>query len=291
MKNFKLTIILLFITAFLTAQNGQAYKIFNAKGKKVSYKKMIKKLSKADIVLFGEHHDNSINHWLELVVTKDLAKTRGLTLGAEMIEADNQTALNDYLSGKIDKKGLDSLARLWKNYKTDYKPLVDFAKSKHIKFIATNVPRRYASKIFRKGFEALDSISDEEKTWIAPLPIAYDKELPGYVKMKAMMGGHGGENLPKAQAIKDATMGYFIYQNLESGKLFIHYNGSYHSDNYEAISWYLNKYHSLNKAKNKELNIITIGISKQDNIKKLDSEHKNIANFIIAIPSDMTKTL
>jgi uncharacterized iron-regulated protein len=45
-----------------------------------------------------------------------------------MIETDNQQALNQYLAGKIDQKALDSLARLWSNYKTDYKPLVDFAK-------------------------------------------------------------------------------------------------------------------------------------------------------------------
>ncbi len=265
------------------AQNKPAYKLYNAKGKKVSYKKMIKKMSKADVVLFGEYHNNPIIHWLQYEATKDLSVENKLILGAEMFEADNQNELNNYLSGAIDAKALDTVARLWNNYKTDYKPLVDFAKDNKLKFIATNIPRRYASLVFRGGFEALEELTDDEKTWIAPLPIAYDKTLPGYVKMKEMMGGHGGDNLPKAQAVKDATMGYFILENLQDKKLFVHYNGSYHSDNYEGIYWYLKK-------GNPNLQISTVSVIEQENIKKFDTENKLKADFIIVVPSTMTKT-
>ena len=79
-------------------QSKPAYKIYNAKGKAVSYKKMIKKLEKSDIILFGENHNNAIAHWLQLEVTTDLHKIRKLSLGAEMIEQDNQDELNDYLT-------------------------------------------------------------------------------------------------------------------------------------------------------------------------------------------------
>ncbi len=283
MKKILVFVSALLFSATIFAQKGEAYKIFNQKGKKVSYKKMLKKIAKADVVFIGEHHNNAIVHWLELQITKDAAKTRKLTLGAEMFEADNQQALNDYLAGKITKKGLDTLARLWPNYKTDYKPLVDFAKDKKIKFIATNVPRRNAKIVFRKGFKGLETLSDKEKSWIAPLPIKYDKNLPGYVKMLEMMGGHGGENLPKAQAIKDATMGYFISKNLENGKLFIHYNGSYHSDNFEGILWYL-------KNSNPDLKVVTITTVEQDSVKNLENDNKNVANFHIVVPSDMAKS-
>ena len=93
--------------------------------------------------------------------------------------------------------------------------------------------------------------------------------------MKSMMGGHGGDNLPKAQAIKDATMAHFILKNLEPGKLFMHFNGSYHSDNYEGINWYL--YRSA-----KQLSIVTIGIAEQSSIKKLEEKYLGNADFIIA---------
>ncbi len=283
MRKLIVFLLLTSCTALMFSQNKPAYKLYNANGAKVSYKSMIKKMSKSDVVLFGEHHNNPIIHWLQLETTVDLNELRKLTLGAEMFEADNQTPLNNYLMDTIDQKGLDTLARLWKNYKTDYKPLVDFAKKNQLKFIAANVPRRFASKVFKGGFESLDSLTSEEKTWLAPLPIKYDATLPGYIKMKAMMGGHGGDNLPKAQAVKDATMAYFILKNREDNNLFIHYNGSYHSDGYEGINWYL-------KQNNNNLKIVTVSVVEQENVKKFNKENKQLADFIIVVSSAMTKT-
>lgn len=257
--------------------------MYNANGSEVSYQKMIDKMGKADVVLFGEHHKNPIVHWLQLEATADLNTTRKLTLGAEMFEADNQQELNDYLSGKITQKAFDTVARLWKNYLTDYKPLVDFAQKNHLKFIATNIPRSYASKVYKGGFESLDSLTAEEKSWMAPLPIKYDANLPGYVKMKKMMGGHSGDNLPKSQAIKDATMAYFIAKNRVNGQLFIHYNGAYHSDDFEGIYWYL-------KQENPSIKIVTVSVVEAKNIKKFNKERKGKADFIIVVPSTMTKT-
>ena len=199
----------LFLLSFVTAglaQDKPAYVLFNSKGKKLSYKKMIRVLKEKDIVLVGEFHNNAISHWMELEITKDLKESRELVLGAEMFEADNQEPLDKYLAGQLSAKGLDSNARLWKNYPTDYAPLVNFAKENKNPFAATNVPRRYASLVAKGGFEKLDSLPSLEKNWIAPLPVDYDPELPGYKKMIEMMGGHAGPNLPKAQAIKDATM-------------------------------------------------------------------------------------
>ena len=152
-------LLFVFALSFLTVSAQKApYVIYNAKGKKVSYKKMLKTLEDKDMVLFGELHNNPIAHWLQYELTADLHTKRQLILGAEMIEADNQDELDDYLSGKIDYKALDSTARLWNNHKTDYAPLVDFARDSSLVFVASNVPRRYASMVYRGGFEALDSL-------------------------------------------------------------------------------------------------------------------------------------
>jgi len=282
MKLYSLIAVIVF-TSFTSAQDKQPYQLFDKKGKATTYKKLVKTAGDAEVVFFGEHHDNSVIHWLELEITKDLAETKSLVLGAEMIEADNQKQLDQYLKGEINQKVFDSTARLWNNHKTDYKPLVDFAKEKHFPFIATNVPRRYASKVYKGGFESLDGLSAEEKTWIAPLPIAYDATLPGYVKMLEMSGGHGGDNLPKAQAVKDATMGYFIAKNLKPNTVFVHYNGTYHSDNYEGINWY------LKKAK-PGVKIVTIAAVSQKDVSKLEKEHLNLADFILVVDEDVTKT-
>lgn len=278
-----ITSILLFATIISVAQDKKAYQIFDKNGKKTLYEKLLKAGEKAEVVLFGEYHDNSIVHWLQLEFTKDLAEKKPLVLGAEMLEADNQSQLDHYLKGEINQKQLDSSARLWKNYKTDYKPLVDFAKEKKFSFIATNVPRRYASLVFKKDLVALDSLSAQEKSWIAPLPIEFDINLPGYKNMMGMQGGHAGDKMPKAQAIKDATMAYFIHKNRKENSTFVHYNGTYHSDNYEGINWYLKKLDA-------EIKIITIATVEQKDITKLEDEHYNKADFILVIDEDVTKT-
>ncbi len=271
------------IALSVLAQQKPAYILYNSKGKKVSYKKMLKVLTQKDIVLFGEFHNNAIAHWLQLEVTKDCDKNRDLVLGAEMFEQDNQQALDLYLQGKITTKQLDSMARLWKNYPTDYAPLVNYAKENKIPFAATNIPRRYASLVAKGGFQTLDTLPAQAKAWMAPLPMAYDAELPGYKKMKEMMGGHGGDNLPKAQASKDATMAHFILQYYKPGSLFIHYNGAYHSENYEGILWYLKK-------QKPELDYATITTISQKDVHSLLTENKGKADFIICVDEDMTNT-
>jgi len=277
---FSLLVILSFTAA---AQKKQPYTLYNAKGRKVSYEKMLKFIADKDILLFGEYHNNAIAHWLQLEVTKDLKEKCNLVLAAEMFEQDNQEAIDLYLAGSIRQKQLDSMARLWKNYSTDYAPLVNFAKENKIAFAASNVPRRYASMVSKGGFAVLDTLPAKEKAWIAPLPIAYDAELPGYKKMIEMMGGHGGENLPKAQALKDATMAHFMLKYYQPGSLLIHYNGAYHSDFYDGLNWYLKK-------QNPSLKIATISTVSQKNIHKLSAEHLGRADFIICVDEDMTNT-
>lgn len=283
MKRFLFTLTIVFFALQASAQNNGPYVIYNAKGKKISYKKMMKQLSDQDAVFFGELHNNPISHWLQLEVTTELQKSRQLVLGAEMMETDNQDELDDYLEGKINQKGLDTLARLWNNYKTDYKPLIDFAKNNDLRFIATNIPRRYASMVNKEGFEALENLSTEEKAWIAPQPFPYDANLPRYVNILDMMAGHGTPNLVKAQASKDATMAHFIATNHAPNSLFIHYNGSYHSDFHEGIIWYLNQFKPGMK-------ILTITTVEQADITKLNTEHLNQADFIFCVDENMTKT-
>lgn len=282
MKTTFLSILLLFTICF-QAQEKKSYQLFDQNGKKVTYDKLLKSALKTQVVLFGEYHNNSVSHWLQLELTKDISGKMPIVLGAEMLEADNQKQLNQYLKGEIDQKKLDSTARLWPNYKTDYKPLVDFAKENKFDFIATNIPRRYASMVSKKGFEALETLTSEEKSWIAPQPIPYDANLPGYVEMMKMMGEHTSVNMPKAQASKDATMAYFINKNLKKDTVFIHYNGTYHSDNFDGINWYLKQY-------NPTIQIITISTVEQKDISKLDKENYNKANYILVIDEDVTKT-
>jgi uncharacterized iron-regulated protein len=290
-------LLLLVLGCFAFTSDKPAYQFYTQKLKTVRYQKILKEAAEADIVFFGELHNNPICHWLELQLTKDLYAERKeqLVLGAEMFEADNQQALSDYVSGKTTDKEFPKQARLWNNYKTDYRPIVDFAREHKLSVVATNVPRRYASAVARLGFASLDTVPTAQKAWIAPLPITVDLTLPGYKAMLDMMHGDAvapstpkapsdqAANFARAQAIKDATMAYFILQNRKPGTTFLHFNGSYHSNNFEGIIWYL-------RQKQPDLKIVTIASVEVPDVDKPDKTNQNLASFILHIPTDMTKT-
>ena len=96
--------------------------------------------------------------------------------------------------------------------------------------------------------------------------------------------GHASPNLPKAQAIKDATMANSILKNWQKGQIVLHFNGSYHTDKYLGIIWYLKRH-------NPDAKVSTITTVQQDDISKLNDEYKGSADFIIVVPSSMTKTI
>lgn len=277
-------ILLLIATVFLSfsKSDNPGFVIYNAKGKKVNFEKMIKGLQDADVILFGELHNNPVSHWLQLEVSKAFIDKEPV-FGAEMYESDTQVIIDEYLAGYITDKNFKEQMRLWKNNETDYQPLVDLAKENNRPFIATNVPRRYASIVYHNGFEGLEPLSDQAKQWIAPLPVEVDMELSSYKKMLEMGMSHGGDNIVKAQALKDATMAYFIEKNLDKGKVFIHFEGAYHSDDYQAIYYYLKKLRP-------ELKIKTITTVEQADVTKLEEENLNKADYIIAVDEDMTTT-
>ena len=272
----------------LMGQHNNAYRIFTRTGEATDYTAMLHGASNARVVLFGELHNNPIAHWLQFELSKDLHEVHDslLIMGAEMFEADNQVILDEYLSGTILERHFKAEAKLWNNYDTDYRPLVELARKNGLPFIATNIPRRYAALVHRGGFEALESLSEQALSYIAPLPPPYDPELPGYKAMLEMEGlpAHTSENFPKAQAIKDATMAYFILQNLPENGFFIHFHGTYHSNNDEGIQWYLHQYAE------EPLQVFTISTVEQDSVDELDEDHHGLADFIIAVPASMTKT-
>ncbi len=304
MKNILITLVVLLMSVSLNAQDKPAYQIFTGDGNDVRYSKMMKDLQKADFVFYGELHNNAIAHWLELEITRDLfeEKRQELVLGAEMFETDNQILIDELFNGFLTDKKFTEDCRLWKNYPTDYKPLLMFAKEKKIPFVATNVPRRYASLVASKGLEVLDSLSFEAKAFLPPLPIVFDPEVPCYKNMLSMMNemaapaagvkaapaaaampAHSGQNTVKAQAIKDATMAWFMNKYYKPGNQFIHYNGSYHSDNHEGIIWYLKKLQPNAK-------IVVITTVSQDELKELGTEGKGKGDFVVVVQSRMTNT-
>jgi len=285
---FKKSFLIFFFTLVFQFSFGQTepYKIFNSNGKEVTFETLIKESQKNEVVFFGELHNNSITHWLQLQVLKNLHEEgKQVVLSGEFFERDDQLNIDEWWAGKITDKNFEAEAKLWNNYQVDYKPMMLFAKKNKIPFVASNVPRKYASMVSRQGLVSLDSLSDEAKKSIATLPIEVDKTLPGYVGMKDMMHGSGmnAEFMVEAQAVKDATMAYSLFEYLGKGNTIFHINGSYHSNNYEGIIWYLKKAYPKTK-------ILTVSTVEQESIKELEENSKKIADFIIVLPTDSPKS-
>lgn len=282
------------ILAFLspiTAQNKPAYQLFKSNGKSAKYEKMIKDLAESDMVFFGEYHTNPISHWLQLEVSKSLFEIKGdkLFFGAEMFENGNQLVLNEYLQDFYpEDKMLPEITQLWGNYKTDYKPLVDFAKDNKLRFIATNIPRRYASMLNKKGMDALKELSPEALEMISPdLEKHFDPTVKAYAEMADKMGGHVPPsmlNIQIAQASKDATMAHFSLKNFNPGDLLLHFQGSYHSNYNQGIIWWINQIQPGLNIKS----ITTVMESEWDEMSKED--RAEIADYIIVVADNMTMT-
>jgi uncharacterized iron-regulated protein len=343
MKYFSLVITLFFFAFSAFANDFPAYKIYDSDGDEVEFEDVIEQSVESDIVFFGELHNNPICHWLQLELTKAVyAENPNIKLGFEMFESDDQLVINEFFDDLYSENRFKGEMKLWKNYKTDYKPLLDFAKENKLKLIATNTPRRYATLVAKKSFTALDSLTDDAKKFIAPLPIIVDLELPGYKKMGEMFGeGHTqpkgkmppamksdkkdstksgmqhdpkalrnsipdkhkmpagskmhGKNpmhkkgadmmtkLKQAQALKDATMAHFTMSNLAEGEVFIHFNGTYHSNNHEGIVWFIQQ-------KMPDKKIVTIATIEKDDINELTDEEMKLGDFILVIPKSMTIT-
>lgn len=263
-----------------------AYRLFDRRGAETRYGTMLDHLEKSSVVLFGELHINPIVHWLQFELTKDLfarVKER-LIVGAEMFEADDQIIIDEYMAGTIGHDNLTAEAKVWDNYETDYRPVVEFALNHGIPFIGTNIPRRYARIVSGNGLRALEKLSDQAKQWIAPLPIPLDLKSPTYRDLLDLGTAHGmeAENFLAAQAIKDATMAYFILKNHSPEKLFMHLNGEYHSRRYGGIFWYL-------KQAQPDLAIVTITSVEGETLDFLD-DYRDVADYTLVIPQSMTST-
>ena len=274
-----------------SAQNKPAYQLFKSNGKAANYEKMIKDLAECDMVFFGEYHNNPISHWLQLEMSESFFKIKGekLFFGAEMFENGNQLVLDEYLKDFYpEDKMLPEITQLWSNYKTDYKPLVNFAKDHNLRFIATNIPRRYASMLHKKGMDALKELSPEALAMIgSDLETFFDPTVKAYAEMADKMGGHIPENMLNiqiAQASKDATMAHFSLKNFSPGDLLFHFEGAYHSNYKQGIIWWINKIQPGINMKS----ITTVMQSEWDEMSK--EQKAEIATYIIVVANNMTMT-
>lgn len=283
-----LSLLLLPLIATPADDEHKSFQIFRKDGTPASYDEMLQKTKSYDIVCFGEQHNCPVAHWLELRIAKDLFtyKKGSVQLGFEMFESDRQIVLDEYMGDLISQNRFEAEGKLWPNYSTDYAPIIEWAKKEKVQVFATNVPRRYANSVSHKGVGVLNSFPEEVKQWIAPLPIRLESgdNAMMFHGMLEMLGedaasAERAQRMGAAQSLKDATMAWFITKNKKQDYLFIHYNGSQHSNNNAGIITYISQYAP-------SLKTTTIATVRQENISSLAEDNRGIADYIIVIPDD-----
>ena len=217
------------------------------RGAFADFEVMLADLAGADVVFVGEQHDDPNTHLLEHAMLDGLRRRRVAPIvSLEMFERDVQGGLDKYLAGTLGEPEFLKETRPWPRYATDYRPLVELAKSNGWSVVAANVPRRYAADVAKTGPEALDALAAGERALIAR-----DLQCPrdGYFeRFVTAMSGHSADEKKTGQAqpadakmeryywsqcVKDETMAESIADALDrrGGKgPIVHFNGAFHSD-------------------------------------------------------------
>lgn len=207
----------------------------------VSLPAMIDGLAAYDVVVFGEFHDSQPIHDAELAVLKGLYQKHGanLVLSMEMFERDVQPVMNQYLAGTITEAEFLNASRPWPQYKTAYRPLVEFAKAHHIPVLTGNIPRRMAA-VYAKT-QSLEQIAGDDKQYLPKVhwagSAAYREKFAA--AMQGMNTAKGGMNIPPqmvqpmfmAQCLKDDAMAESIsqYRQEHTQAVVYHVVGNFHS--------------------------------------------------------------
>jgi len=273
---------------------------------------LITSIRDSDVIFIGESHNDPVAHYLELEITKKIFENRGsVAVSMEMFERDIQHIVNEYLLGAISEEFLIKDGRAWKNYNTDYKPIVEYAKHNKLPIIAANAPRRYVRIVSSKGLDKLNELNETALKSLAPLPIQAPEDsryhekffqtmnqsmMPSAVRDTTQKSGTGHAGTAKrferltrafhAQVVWDATMAHSIaeFRAKNPDVPVIHINGSFHSEERLGIIQHLDKL-LLN------VKISTITIKPLNTFPDFETNDiKNLADFIIITDGRLPRT-
>jgi uncharacterized iron-regulated protein len=217
------------------------------------FEAMVADVSRADVVLVGEQHDDANTHRLEVAVLEGLRR-RGVTpaVSMEMFERDVQSTVDAYLAGTIPEADFLQKSRPWPRYATDYRAIVELAKSESWPVTAANVPRRLAGDVAKSGLSAIDALPASDRA-LAASELQCAATGPYFDRFVESMSDHssteGGkkpsaderrasnERYFAAQCLKDETMAESIAAAADRGRRpVVHFDGSFHSDFFQGTA-------------------------------------------------------
>lgn len=210
-------------------------------------------LSGFDVIFIGEMHRHPGSHLAEMQLFRAIhERAPDMSLSMEHFERDTQPVVDDYLASRIGESPFIQDARAWANYRTSYRPLVEYAKRHGLAVIAANAPEDVVRCVGLEGAAFLDRMSPDQRGWAAAtLSLGdgpYRDKFMGFVQGDAAHGGDpDAENSDEikppsdgalrsyaAQVTRDDTMAESITAHLAAhpGRKVVHLNGSFHSDSF-----------------------------------------------------------
>ena len=247
----------------------------------MTWQDLLKEMENFDVMLWGEEHDDGIGHIAQIEFFKKFSDKFPSALSLEMLEKDQQMLVNEYSSGYIPEKQFLEGIRLWKNFQTDYLPLVKIAKESYSPIICANPPRRYVNAIARKGIIAYMDFGNEAHYF---LPEAYTLGLyqseTYLAKLRSMFqSSHtsGAKGIPSpesmilAQYMWDQGMAESVSrESFRSGRKILHINGRFHSDEEGGLTFRLRKM---------GLKVLVVSVFPEG--KEENANFSKIADFVI----------
>jgi len=196
-----------------------------------------------DVIFIGEFHDHIANHLAEMALLRALQeRAPKLALSMEQFERDQQSRADDYLAGKIGEESLTS-GLAWKNYAEAYRPLIEFAKDKHLPVIAANAPQAIVRCIGKEGIGFLARLPAGQRSLVATeLHAADGPYKQSFSRFAGDDTAHGGkadagakqriDNNFAAQVARDDTMAESIanFLNANPGYRVLHVTGAFHAE-------------------------------------------------------------
>lgn len=150
----------------ISAQAAREVPAFDGRtGSRVNWQDLVAAAAGADAVLLGENHGHPLGLASAAALWEDvLTRNDRGTLAMEFFERDEQTGLDDYLSGVTDETKFRAAARRSAgNYPPGHRAMVESAKAHHRPVIAANAPRRYVRIARLEGYDRLAGLSEEQR--------------------------------------------------------------------------------------------------------------------------------
>lgn len=209
------------------------YQLATPKGERISIQNLPADIENADVILIGEWHTHAGIHRFQTDLLKQMLENgHPMTLSMEQFARDAQPVLDEYLAGEIGEQYLIQKANAWPNYESDYRPLVEFAKSQQLPIIAANAPKPIVRCIGRVGIDYIERLTPDQRQWIAAEINTQDSPY----KSTFMASMHHGnpaqnENQFAAQVTWDETMAESIVRYLKTNpeRKVLHIAGMFHT--------------------------------------------------------------